>query len=969
MMNGDTPRWSWRSSSHRQKSNNKPGLTWTSLRALSSKKDEHEHDGSAKKHRRGSMETSSISTTRPRFAAPTTTSYCNEPVCNGAARTNSSNDTEAVIMHRLEPIHSYLMLSTPNGAENSRRLDSQLESNDTPYSIGNLSIHKSSPHSSNYQVECMGEKFTGFHRVFFDDTNNASPSSTTASFYKSEVPPLALEFVKKQRNICIIIHGAYGTGRRRILFGDSNNKHAAIHNESPYYRLQSDDYDDGVSSLGSQGVSEIQNSNTKLEHKLRPKVHIIPQEVRFESSSTFSLQNSSPEEQDFASPSKSVIDNDNNGIIPNLIDDICTKLRKYHPQSSFHFDSSGDIPRVIPPEQSSSKCILGNITRQKTLQHRDSMDTCTTENAFVTPQKYHPFVGVRVSCFEIVDDLASGETTTHDLLSECASTENWPTCAIEDETPPNPPQMKKCCRRTYDSSLKSSISWGDGELDNNSEHEEDVLVDFAKSDDNSSSGASLSREIIHDSSSGITYVENSVEVRCFSRAAIMECLMKAEDAQRNRKDGDDEANVLLSHTVYLITVEHDDQTSPGKIALTRQIVISKIDESMSNSASLALHSSCSALNSVTRQLANYAAASPSRRNALTQLLTGCIGGNCRTLVLGTADPVNDDITLPTLRFGEAVSWVYNYWSGDVDNSIEGEDVSDTDSDEDQKVDVSAADTNGDCNSPPLDHLNKNKNEEQLTPSTEPSSSSDSKEMHQLNTIKGSKEQEQMDVDVKRHISPGYPQRMSPEQSNPICNTEEDREQANDSSWRATINEIDESLDLVLAKMKCKPKKSDSGDNLSSSERIGAAIPQDHPSAGNYEVPVTTAKEDEVDKMRAEIEALRQERDILKKRQDEKEAELEKAREDIFLLKNQQREDISYADPVQWKPKQPVDQTVTENSEPIKVCLRVRPKSKLEAYRRSTIGIEASEHSPDVRIDSTLHGTHHFSFDKVSRTTP
>ena len=215
-----------------------------------------------------------------------------------------------------------------------------------------------------------------------------------------------------------------------------------------------------------------------------------------------------------------------------------------------------------------------------------------------------------MSCFEIVDDLASGETTTHDLLSECASTENWPTCAIEDKTPPNPPQMKKCRRRTYDSSLKSSISWGDGELDNNSEHEEDVLVDFAKSDDNSSSGASLSREIIHDSSSGITYVENSVEVRCFSRAAIMECLLKAEDAQRNRKDGDDEANVLLSHTVYLITVEHDDQTSPGKIALTRQIVISKIDESMSNSASLALHSSCSALNSVTRQLANYAAASP-----------------------------------------------------------------------------------------------------------------------------------------------------------------------------------------------------------------------------------------------------------------------------------------------------------------------------------------------------------------------
>lgn len=964
-MNGDTPRWSWRSSSHQHKPNNKPSLTWTNLRALAPKKDDH---GSAKKHRRGSMETSSISTTRPRFAAPTTTSHCNEPLCNVAARTTSSNDTEAVIMHRLEPIHSYLMLSTPNGAENSRRLDSHLESNNTPYSIGNLSIHKSSPHSSNYQVEYLGEKFTGFHRVFFDDTNNASPSSTTSSFYKSEVSPLALEFVKKQRNICIIVHGAYGTGRRRILFGDSSNKHASIHNESPHYRQQSEDYDDDVSSLGSQGVSEFQNSNSKLEHNFRQQVHIIPQEVRFESSSTFSLQNgSSPEEKDFASPSKSVDGNDNNGIIPKLIDDICTKLRNYHPQSSFHFDSSGemvgDIPRVIPPEQSSSKCILGNSTKQKILQHKDSMDTCTTENALLSPQKYHPSVGVRVSCFEIVDDLASGETTTHDLLSECASTEIWPTCVIEEEAPPDSPQIKKSRRRTYDSSLKSSISWGDGKLDNNSEHGEDVLVDFAKSDDHSSSGASLSREIIHDSSSGITYVENSVEVRCFSRAAILECLVKAEDAQRNRKVGDDEANVFLSHTVYLITVEHDDQTSPGKIALTRQIVISKFDESMSNSASLALHSSCSALNSVTRQLANYAAAPPSRRNPLTQLLTGCIGGNCRTLVLGTADPVNDDITLPTLRFGEAVSWVYNYWTGDVNNSIEGEDTSDTDSDEDHKVDISAADTYGDCNSPPIDSLNKNKNEEQLTPSTEHSSSSDSKELHQLNAVEGTKQQEEIDADIKRHISPEFPQRVSPEWDN----TEEDREQANDSSWRATINEIDKGLDLVLAKMKCKPKESGGGgDNLLSSERTGAAISQWHPSTDNYEVQVRTAKEDEVDKMREEIEALRQERDILKKRQGEKEVELEKAREDIFLLKNQQREDISYADPVQWKPKQPAK---TENSESIKVCLRVRPKSKLEAYRRSTICIEASEHSPDVRIDTTLHGTHHFSFDKVSRITP
>ena len=505
-MNGDTPRWTWRSS-HRQNSNNKPGLTWASLKVLAPKKDD---DNGVNKLRRGSIETSSISTTRPRFAAPVCQG--SEPKENEAPITNS-NDTGP---RRLEPIHSYLMLSTANGAVNSRRLDAHLESSNTPYTIGNLSIHKSSPHSSNYHVECMGEKFTGFHRIFFDDTpspSNASPSSTTTSFYKKEVSPLAREFVNKQRNICIVVHGASGTGRRRILFGDGNSSssNALVSNlmrESPYYRRQPDDIDDDVSSLGSQGVSEIQNINTSTEQKVRPKVQIIPHEVSVVSSSTFSQQSSTPE-QNCASPSRSDgggKKNDNNGIIPKLLDDICKKLRKYHPQSSFCCDSGGgdmagdNIPRVIPPEQSSSKCILGNNPNNNNINninaskkklssppHRGSIDTCATDNAFISPQGYDSLVGVRVSCFEIVDDLASGKTTTHDLLSECVQTEHWPIYVMEEEdaTPPTPnhPPKQKSRRRTYDTSMRSSISWGDGELNNSSNDGEDSLVDFGKSDD------------------------------------------------------------------------------------------------------------------------------------------------------------------------------------------------------------------------------------------------------------------------------------------------------------------------------------------------------------------------------------------------------------------------------------------------------------------------------------------------------
>ena len=397
----------------------------------------------------------------------------------------------------------------------------------------------------------------------------------------------------------------------------------------------------------------------------------------------------------------------------------------------------------------------------------------------------------------------------------------------------------------------------------------------------------------------------------------------------------------LSHTVYLLSIEQEDQSSLGRIALTRQIVISTVDETMSNSASLALHSSCSALNTVTRQLANYVATPPSRRNPLTQLLSGCIGGDCRTLVLGTADPANVDITLPTLRFGEAISWVYNYWTGD--------DVSDTDDD-------------------------SNDGESPTTPSTENSSYQQPMDSPQSNLA----EEKKNDTDNIDETDTRETLHMPlPQSSKLACITDEDiaQEQDNyddDSSWRATLAQIGENLDIVRAKMKPKMPRvtvdskhasTDAPLKVEPDTLMPASLSElpDHPSTGGNRMQMNKAKEDELDEMRAEINALRQERDSLRKRDNERELELEKAKEDIFHLKLRQREDIIVES---RNPTTPADPKANQISEPIKICFRLRPKNKLEAYRRSSMCIEASEKSPNVRIDSSLYGTHNFCFDQV-----
>ena len=951
----ETPGWSWRSS-HRQQQQtpNNPILTWASLQFLAPKK---EDDGSKLRRRRGNETSSSISKSRPRFAAPTTASshHCDNRE-NGTSSANNNKD-EVIVQRRLEPIHSYLMLSTADGDVNTRSFDDHLESSNHPYTIGNVSIHKSSPHSSNYQVECMGEKFTGFHRILFDDT----------SFYKAEVSPLAREFVNKKRNICIIVHGAHGTGRRRALFGDQrknevldNNYISSSLNElcaNPYRRRQeSDDHDDSVSSIGSQGVSEVQNIKNRMDIQVRPKVQIIPQEVSFSVESSSSVGEEKRGSYNYGAHTLSDAGK-NTGMIPKLMEDICKRLCKHHPRSGFWGGGirGGDVPLVIPSEQSSSKCLLtsnikNNDDAKQPYSRSHSMDTTATDNAYIT-QGNDSFIGVRVSCFEIVDDLASGETTTHDLLSECVQTEKWPVAEIASDP------KKQDRRYTYDTSMKSAISWGDGE---HSSDEEDVSVHFGKSQEESSA-APISKDIIHDPATGIVYVENSLEVRCLSKSAILECLTKAEEVRQRRKNGEDVMFGKLSHTVYLLSIEHDDQTSLGKIALTRQIVISTVDETMSNSASLALHSSCSALNTVTRQLANYVATPPSRRNALTQLLSGCIGGNCRTLVLGTADPTNDDITLPTLRFGEAISWVYNYWTG--------EDVLDTDSDS-SDVELPAADSNVDC----IKTLNNSLNDsskEKSTPATETSSyqAMDSPQSNSAEAIKKKDRSVSFSNDYENDTREIPQMPMNTQSSNSPGKTEEDRGQDHyddDSSWRATLAQIGDNLDLVRAKMKPKkPRKTvDDGPLKADSKTLEPAslveLP-DYPSAGGNRIQMNKAKDDKSNEMRAEIEALRQERDSLRRRDNERELELEKAREDIFHLKLRQREDMTVENRLPTKPAEPKAKQI---SEVIKVCFRLRPKNKLESYRRSTMCIDASENSPNVRIDSSLYGTHNFFFDKV-----
>ena len=941
--------WSWRSSQRQpQQAHNNPVLTWASLQFLA--------PGSKPRRRGGENEAPSASKSRPRFAPPTAASSSQDhsriEIEAGLPSANNIKD-DIVVQRRLEPIHSYLMLSTADGDGdvNTRTFDDHLGPNCNPYTIGNVSIQKSSPHSSNYQVQCMGEKFTGFHRILFHDT----------SFYKAEVSPLASEFVNKKRNICVIVHGAHGTGRRRVLFGHEQQPEVLDHtnisksiNElcaNPYrQQTVSDDYHDSVSSIGSKGVSEVQNINSKTKAALllHQNVQVIPQEVSFSVGSSSSIDGKRDPSDNNSSPSRNDALN-NAGIIPQLMEDIYKRLCRQYPQSSFCSGGKGgqDTPVTIPVDQSSSRCLLApnrkivSNAAKKNMKRSNSIDTSETANAYISSQEIDDLIGVRVSCFEIVDDLASGETTTHDLLSECMQTEEWPIERI-----PSHPQQRRLYNRSM--SFKSSISWGD--IDHNSD--KDDSVDLGK-DKEKSSIPSLSNSITHDHATGIVFVEGSVEMRCFSQRAILECLKKAEEVRRKRKNGDDVVFGKLSHTVYLLSVEHHDQSSNGGIALTQQFVISTVDETMSNSASLALHSSCSVLNSVTRQLANYVATPPPCRNPLTQLLRGCIGGDCRTLALGVADPTNDDMTLPTLRFGEAISWVYNYWTG--------EDVSDSDSDESPVTDNKA---NFDISDVSLSSVFNESCNEKSTPSTE-QSSYQPMNPQQTNLVAATTKNDTKDDNPCTSDAPQEIPSKLPTNTTQI-KVDRGLDLRDDPSWHATLTQIDKDLDLVRSKMKSKLSQEsiDSETAKTESKLLDVTHSVDNPSSSCDRVETKKTKDQEIDEMRAQIEALRQERDDLEKSKNESELELEKAREDIFLLKGRRREDTSHINSkeIQNPPHAPTpDESIVE---PIKVCFRLRPKNKLESYRRSAMHIDASENSPNVCINSSLYGAHSFCFDKV-----
>ena len=194
--------------------------------------------------------------------------------------------------------------------------------------------------------------------------------------------------------------------------------------------------------------------------------------------------------------------------------------------------------------------------------------------------------------------------------------------------------------------------------------DDDVFVSFGESAEHTH--ASLPADAItHDEGTGVVYIDGAVEMHCQSYAAVMECLTMAEESRQTKSSGMMESckqDLLftdkLCHTVYIISMEH--QGARDETTISHQIVISRIDESMSNSASLALHSSYLSMSKVIRDVSNFSGGPLiQRQNALTRLLEECIGGECCTIAVGTVNAEDEDDALPTLRMGEAISWLYN----------------------------------------------------------------------------------------------------------------------------------------------------------------------------------------------------------------------------------------------------------------------------------------------------------------------
>lgn len=505
---------------------------------------------------------------------------------------------------KLEPVKSYLRLSNvePWLSQILPRLEQGCE-----YNVGRFAITKL---SDSYQVSCSGEKFKGFQQIFLDDK---SAKHRHESFYEETVRPLVGEFVFGRRNVSIIVHGAEGSGRQRALFGDAVSNSLVGDNSRRSTLCQTDDIDEDLSSLGIGGVSDVHNTNADSDQKLsRP-----PNQVSFRNSTSTCCSNLGSVDDLVETASNE------GGIITLMLAEICTLLQDQYPSSTL-WNEEGR-PQIVPKNKATPCCcmqplspILADDTPNISAEFYNRGDETKPSLTSSNEQFLDSMLSLRISCIEIVDDLASGECSVHDLLLY------------------------------YKVPNYNFLSFEESESDH-------LCADYIK----------------HDSSTGVVYVEGAVEMQFRTYDAAIECLTLAEES-RQSKSLPKEDRVFtdkLYHTVYLISLEHRNEHD-SQTKISHQVIITRIDESMSSSASVALHSSYSALRKTIDSVATISGVSSNHQHAITKLLGETIGGECCTIAIGTIDAADDNATpLPTLRLGEAMSWIYNTSNSAWDASL------------------------------------------------------------------------------------------------------------------------------------------------------------------------------------------------------------------------------------------------------------------------------------------------------------
>ena len=511
------------------------------------------------------------------------------------------------ILPRLEMGDEYVLTNGNSGANSGSNSDEG----------GGWTIRKS---PGMYSIQSSSKEFRGYHNIHLDDRGNTRNQS---SFYEQTVAPLVHEFVSRQRNVCVLLHGAEGSGRKRLLLGEGNYNLSPSRSSSRRVS-QTTEGDDDVSSLGCDGVSDVnhhhyQQQNEK-HHRTPSSNTAPPSEVVFRNDVSVCCSRLGEVKSEKLDGAMLPSLEDEDGILPRMLAETFHRLKDRDPTLS---TGLRDIPKLVPKNERTSKCCLRppseciiddaapNVSVEFYTGESESIFSSDREEGTVS-------CSLRISCIEIIDDLASGECTLNDLLD---------------------------CYRTSP--------------------QDEIYVDFYESAysnlDVSTTHPLLAENIQHNEETCMVYVEDVVEMQCRSYAAAMECIAMAEESASFKADSRREEDFLfndkLYHTVYLLSLEHRNEQT-NLITLSHQIILAKIDESMSDSASLALHSSYLSLSKMIDDIATFSG-DTIRTNPLTKLLNEAIGGECCTVAIGTLNAEDGDGALPTLRLGEAMSWMYN----------------------------------------------------------------------------------------------------------------------------------------------------------------------------------------------------------------------------------------------------------------------------------------------------------------------